>query len=167
MTKCTEYIPKTLYVFLQQRRHVIMVESSLDAVEDNVRASGVVYREERRTEWLKEAAGTARFTPPRRWKYAAQLRCEVRGTHSRDDRHRSLRGYRLRLSCREADNTSPPACGFLSFLFLYLSISLSRITRGARWEASRADDYASPSFTRRVKKVSTLPIARRRLTRFF
>lgn len=74
MTKCTEYIPKTLYVFLQQRRHVIMVESSLDAVEDNVRASGVVYREERRTGWLKEAAGTARFTPPVEIRRAAEMR---------------------------------------------------------------------------------------------
>lgn len=35
------------------------MESSSDAVEDNVRASGVVYRRERRTGWLKEAAGIA------------------------------------------------------------------------------------------------------------
>ncbi|EFN61182.1 hypothetical protein EAG_12741 [Camponotus floridanus] len=51
-----EHVPKALYVFLQQRRHVIMVESSLDAVEDNARASGDVYREERRTGDIRHLA---------------------------------------------------------------------------------------------------------------
>lgn len=92
---------------------------------------------ERRTGWLKEAAGTAVVCALAAGGNMAET--ARRGERSWNDRHRSLRGNRLRLSCREADNTPPP-CGFLS--------SLSR-EDGSR---SRADDSASRRFTRRVKK---------------
>lgn len=131
-----------------------MVEGSLDAVEDNARASGDVYREERRTGWLKEAAGTARFTSP------GVNRTEVRGagdieeTIDTDRYGEIVCGY---LAVRPITRRLPrvvsprPLSLYLS-IYLSLSLSLRRIVTGARWEASRADDYDVSEFYEARKK---------------
>lgn len=87
-----------------------------------------------------------------RWKYGRDARC---GERSWNDRHRSLRGNRLRLSCREADNTPPP-CGFLS-------------SRASGQEPAALTTPHLRAFyeTRKKKRSRTFPIARQRLTRLF
>jgi len=131
--------------------------------------SDIVHRPDKTNGVIKGAAGTA-------WIYTADENTRSiwgmgaggigRGASlAENDRHRSLWGNRPRLSCREADN-APLPCGFslslsLSFSPFCLSSSsssfflfLPRVALGALAKSqTRADDCASPSFTRRVKKV--------------
>lgn len=117
-------------------------------VEDNVRASGDVYREERRARWLKEAAGTARFTPPVEIRRAAETRGagNIAGETIDTDRYGEIVcGYLAErpITCRLPRVVFSPLSLSL-FLSLYLSPSYhdgSAVRSQPRWRLRVPEFY--------------------------